>query len=88
MFFGPALHGDAREVLRQHCEPLKLSARKFEGATPVRWVDASDAPNEAPWRWFWTVETLASMAESAGFRRLAIHESWPGRAHVILLEVA
>lgn len=88
MFFGPALHGDAREVLRQHCERMKLSARNFEGATPVRWVDASGAPNEAPWWWFWTAETLASMAEAAGFRRLAIHESWPGRAHVILLEVA
>ncbi len=88
MLFGPALRGDAREVMRQHCERMKLTAKNFEGATPVRWVDASGAPNEAPWWWFWTAETLASMAEAAGFRRVAIHESWPGRAHVVLLEVA
>ena len=74
--------------MRQHCETLKLHVRNFEGATPVPWVDAAGAPSEAPWWWFWTAETLAAMAEAAGFRRVGVHETWPGRAHVIVLEVA
>jgi hypothetical protein len=87
-FFGPALHGPAREVLRAHCTGLKLGVKNFEGASPVAWLDANGAPSEAPWWWFWSAETLARMAETAGFRRVATYETWPGRAHTIVLEVA
>jgi hypothetical protein len=87
-YFGPALHGQPLEVLRAHCKSLKLGAKNFEGASPVAWLDASGTPSEAPWWWFWSVETLTRMAESAGFRRVATYETWPGRAHTIVLEVA
>ncbi len=87
-FFGPALHGPAREVLRAHCTGLKLGVKNFEGASPLAWLDANGAPSEAPWWWFWSAETLARMAETAGFRRVATYETWPGRAHTIVLEVA
>jgi hypothetical protein len=34
------------------------------------------------------VETLTRTAEAAGFRRVATYETWPGRAHTVVLEVA
>jgi hypothetical protein len=87
-YFGPALHGKPLEVLRAHCAGLKLGAKNFEGASPVAWLDANGDPSEAPWWWFWSVETLTRMAEAVGFRRVATYETWPGRAHTLVLEVA
>jgi hypothetical protein len=86
-FFGPALHGEARDTLRAHCMQLGLNVKNFQGASPMAWLDAGGTPSEAPWWWFWSAETLAHMTEAAGFRHHATYETWPGRAHTMLFEV-
>jgi hypothetical protein len=83
-YFVPALSGKKLEIFREHFLRLGVDVHNIVSEERHPWMFAGE-PNYAPWWWLWSPETLAAMAEAAGFKLLKIYESWESRAHGIFL---
>ncbi len=85
-YFIPALTGKKLQIFKEHFTAMGVSVHNV--VTPERdpWLFGLGEPNYAPWWWFWTADTLARMAEAAGFRLKRLETAWESRSHVMLLE--
>ncbi len=83
----PAMRGTAQAVVRRHFDDFGLVATKINFEDGSGWFNAEGTAQYGPWWWLFTVETLAAMAEAAGFIVRATWEHWEGRAYYLHCEV-
>jgi hypothetical protein len=88
IYFIPGLHGKNLNIFREHFSNLGVNVHNINSQEKYPWLINLGQPNYAPWWWLWTAQNLARMAETVGFRTIAIYEAWPNRAHGIFLEPA
>jgi len=87
-YFIPSLSGRKKDIFRMHFAALGVDVHNIVSKEVHPWMFGAGDVNYGPWWWLWSPETLARMAEAAGFRRIAVYEAWPHRAHGIFLKVA
>lgn len=86
-YFVPALTGTKLQIFKEHFSALGVSVHNVVSQEREPWLLRLGEPNYAPWWWFWSADSLALMAEAAGFRLKRLETAWEGRSHVMLLEV-
>lgn len=79
--FLPSLSEQSVLILNEHFR--NLGVEKIFGGE--KWWTAT-GPDYSPWWWLWTIETLAGMVESCGFRVVQTGMSWQNCAHFVLAE--
>lgn len=83
----PALSGRAKAVFQRHFAALGMPVHNVNRPEPSPWRWPDGRWNYAPWWWLWTGATLRAMAEAAGLRVREMHETRPGRAHLLVCTV-
>ena len=87
-YFIPALSRDKLAIFKEHFDALDVKVHNINTAETHKWLASPGMPNYGPWWWLWTPDTLARMAETAGFKLIGIFPGWKDRAHGIFLEAA
>jgi hypothetical protein len=85
-YFIPALRGEKKRIFKSHFDATGVTVHNINSEEHHPWNFGVGLPNYGPWWWLWTAETLALIAETAGFKLLHTMETWPGKAHILLLE--
>lgn len=83
----PALSGATKRILSEHFDRVHLKVHNINSDQLTSWqVSQRISPNHEPWWWIWSAQTVATLAERAGFSVLRIEDTWKGRAHSLFCE--
>lgn len=77
----PAMTAKQLAVLNERFQQLGMG-RIFDNQN--WWFDTG--ANYSPWWWLWSIDTLAGLVKSCGFRIIETGTSWTDRAHFVLAE--